>query len=103
MPTIFVKFRTSGEPFAAVRIDETRAARFGPDAVIRDARSIQLGEEFIEKSPWWRVIDAVRMPDQGGPVPLLRLTRDRVDPDRLGVTAAARSALDDREDSDGLR
>ena len=38
-----------------------------------------------------------------GPVPLLRLTRDRVDPDRLGVTAAARSALDDREDSDGLR
>ena len=49
MPTIFVNFRTGDETFAAVLIDEKMTQRFGSDAVFRDARSIELGEEFTAK------------------------------------------------------
>jgi hypothetical protein len=56
VPTILVSCRTGDEPFAAVLIDEKTAERFGPDGVFRDARGIQLGEEFAGKV-WRRLAD----------------------------------------------
>jgi len=88
MPDVFVCYRTSDETFTGVLIDEKLAQRFGPDAVFRDARGIELGEHHDGRT--------TRRP-------LLRLARDWVDSDRRQVTAAVRSTLDDREDSDGRR
>jgi hypothetical protein len=88
MPEVFVCSRTSDDTFTGMLIDEKVAQRFGPDAVFRDARGIELGEEHDGRTTRRT---------------LLRLVRDWVDPDRRQVTAAVRSALDDREDSDGTR
>jgi hypothetical protein len=88
MPGIFVCYRTSDEAFTGARIDEKVAQRFGPDTVFREALGIELGEEHDGR--------ATRRT-------LLRLPREWVDPDRRQVAAAVRSALDDREDSDGTR
>ena len=88
MPEVFVCSRASDDTFTGMLIDEKVAQRFGPDAVFRDARGIELGEEHDGRTTRRT---------------LLRLVRDWVDPDRRQVTAAVRSALDDREDSDGTR
>jgi hypothetical protein len=46
MPKIFVNFRTSDVPLAAILIDESMVARFGAENVFRDRRSIPIGVEF---------------------------------------------------------
>lgn len=88
MPDVFVCYRTSDETFTGVLIEEKLTQRYGPDAVFRDARGIELGEDHDGRTTRRT---------------LSRLARDWVDPDRRQVTATVRSALDDGEDSDGKR
>lgn len=52
---IFVNYRTDDEPFGATFIDRELSARFGPEVVFRDSRSIHLGDDFTEK-----ILPAVR-------------------------------------------
>jgi len=46
MTEIFVNYRTSDEPLAALLIDQALTASFGVDQVFRDNRSIELGTHF---------------------------------------------------------
>jgi hypothetical protein len=45
-PTVFVNYRGADEPWAAILIDRTLTARYGPTAVFLDSRSILPGEEY---------------------------------------------------------
>jgi hypothetical protein len=44
---IFISYRDRDEPFGAALIDHELSARFGADAVFRDARSIRPGEDYV--------------------------------------------------------
>jgi hypothetical protein len=46
MGGIFINYRTVDSALGAVMLDEKLIARFGPDAVFRDNRSIELAAEF---------------------------------------------------------
>jgi hypothetical protein len=46
---VFINYRTSDEPFAALYIDKRLSECFGPGQVFRDSRTIQLGAHFPDK------------------------------------------------------
>lgn len=45
---IFISYRSKGDMFAAVALDDRLSAAFGPQAVFRAARSIKPGEDYSE-------------------------------------------------------
>ncbi len=46
LPPIFINYRSSDEPLAAVLLDRELSARFGSDSVFLDSRSMDLGTAF---------------------------------------------------------
>jgi hypothetical protein len=54
MSGIWISYRKSDDPFAAVAIDERLCQSFGPDNVFRDSRSIPAGIDF-EPELWGRL------------------------------------------------
>jgi hypothetical protein len=49
MPDVFVNFRTGDEESAATLIERDLSARFGPERIFRDSRSIRAGEQFQQR------------------------------------------------------
>jgi hypothetical protein len=55
MKKIFICYRTADAPYAATLIDQVLTPHFGPGAVFRAARSIDVGDDFEEK-----IFEAIR-------------------------------------------
>jgi hypothetical protein len=47
MADVFISYRAEDEPYGAALIDTVLAARFGPDRVFRDSRSIRPGDDYL--------------------------------------------------------
>jgi hypothetical protein len=47
MADIFISYRAEDEPYGAALIDTVLVARFGPDSVFRDSRSIRPGDDYL--------------------------------------------------------
>lgn len=84
MPEIFINYRTSDEPLAALLIDQALTAILGADRVFRDHRSIPLGVHFPPEI--WEAV-------QSCSVFLAVIGRRWLDPDDAG-----RRRIDDPRD-----